>query len=102
MNERPIPESALRDKDSVEMLRVWIAEEGLHCSLKVGMYHESTNTPEEKAWGVILADAVRHIAKALETSYSGNYDESIKKIKESLLQELVSPTSDIKGDFIER
>lgn len=39
-NERPIPEGALRDKDAVEMLRVWIAEQKLHCSMKVGMYEE--------------------------------------------------------------
>ena len=33
-------EWALRDNDAVEMLRVWIAEGRLHCSIKVGMYHE--------------------------------------------------------------
>ena len=35
LNQRPIPEAALRDEDAVEMLRVWIAERGLHCSMKV-------------------------------------------------------------------
>jgi hypothetical protein len=34
MNERPIPVAALRDKSSVEMLRVWIAERKLHCSIE--------------------------------------------------------------------
>jgi len=33
LGQRPVPEAALRDKDAVEMLRVWIAEGGLHCSL---------------------------------------------------------------------
>ena len=40
LNQRPVPEAALRDNDAVEMLRVWIAEGRLHCSIKVGMYHE--------------------------------------------------------------
>ena len=53
MNERPIPEAALRDEDAVEMLRVWIAEKKLHCSMKVGMYRETTKIAEEKAWGTI-------------------------------------------------
>jgi hypothetical protein len=38
MNERPIPEAALHDPNSVEMLRVRVAAGQLHCSLKVGMY----------------------------------------------------------------
>ena len=64
-NERPIPPSALRDPNSVEMLRVWIAEGGLHCSLKIGMYRDTTKIPEEVAWGMILSDIARHIANAL-------------------------------------
>jgi hypothetical protein len=47
------------------MLRVWIAEKKLHCSMKVGMYRETMNIPEEKAWGKILADVARHFANAL-------------------------------------
>ena len=65
LNQRAIPEAALRDSNAVEMLRVWIAEQGLHCSLKVGMYRESTTVPEEKAWAKILADVARHVANAL-------------------------------------
>jgi hypothetical protein len=47
------------------MLRVWIAERKLHCSMKVGMYRETMKIPEEKAWGVILADVARHVACGL-------------------------------------
>ena len=50
LNERPIPEAALRDKSAMEMLRVWIAEKKLHCSMKIGMYREGMNMSEEKAW----------------------------------------------------
>src|SRR5262245_33211441 len=75
LNQRPIPEAALRDKDAVEMLRVWIAEGGLRCSIKVGMYRETMDVAEEKAWGTILADVARHVANALESGYASNAEE---------------------------
>jgi len=37
-NERVIPDAALRDPNSMEMLRVWIAEKSLWCSLRVGIW----------------------------------------------------------------
>jgi hypothetical protein len=102
MNERPIPEAALRDEDAVEMLRVWIAEKKLHCSMKVGMYRETMNIAEEKAWGTILADVARHLANALESGYSTDAAESLQKIRDSFNKELGAPTSEAKGSFVQR
>lgn len=102
MNERPIPEAALRDRDAVEMLRVWIAEKKLHCSMKIGMYQETMNIPEEKAWGVILADVARHVSNAMESGYGGDAAESLEKIRESFLGELRKPTSGATGSFVGR
>lgn len=102
VNQRPIPEAALRDENAVEMLRVWIAERGLHCSMKVGMYRETMNVSEEKAWGTILADVARHVAKALESGYSTDAAESLQKIQNSFLKELGAPTSDAKGGFTQK
>lgn len=102
VNQRPIPEAALRDKDAVEMLRVWIAERGLHCSIKVGMYRETTNVSEEKAWGTILADVAKHIANALESGYSANRVDSLQKIRDSFIKELGAPTSEAKGGFVHK
>ena len=102
MNERPIPEAALRDRDAVEMLRVWVAEKKLHCSMKVGMYQETMNIPEEKAWGVILADVARHLSNAMESGYGGDAAKSLEKIQESFLKELRKPTSQAAGGFVGR
>jgi len=102
LNERPIPEAALRDADAVEMLRVWIAEKKLHCSLKVGMYRETTSIPEEKAWGTILADVARHVANALQSGYSTDATASLKEIRDAFVKELGAPTSDAKGSFVQR
>jgi hypothetical protein len=82
MNERPIPEAALRDENAVEMVRVWIAEKKLHCSIKIGMYREGMNIPEEKAWGTILADITRHIANAMEQAYGEDKLNTLRAVTE--------------------
>jgi hypothetical protein len=102
LNERPIPEGALRDKDAVEMLRVWDAERQFHCSIKVGMYHETMDIPEGRAWGVILADVARHIATAMESTYSADRAQIVQEIRDNYLKELDSPTSDTVGEFVQR
>lgn len=102
LNQRPIPDAALRDEDAVEMLRVWIAERGLHCSIKVGMYRETMNVPEEKAWGTILADVAKHVANALQSGYSTDATKSLQEIRDSFVKELSAPTSKAKGDFVRK
>lgn len=102
LNQRPIPEAALRDEDAVEMLRVWIAEGRLHCSIKVGMYKETMNIPEETAWGTILADVAQHVANALASGYSADTVESLQMIQDKLVKELENPTSKAKGDFSQK
>jgi hypothetical protein len=102
MNERPVPEAALRDKNAVEMLRVWIAEQQLHCSIKVGMYQETMNIPEGHAWGVILSDVTRHVAMALEAAYAADCSKVIDEIRDSYLRELAVPGSKTVGEFVEQ
>jgi Domain of unknown function (DUF5076) len=102
MNERPIPEAALTDANSVEMLRVWIAAKGIHCSLKIGMYRESTKIPEERAWGQILADAAQHVLDALEREFAIDRKECSAALRESFLKEFDKPTTSAKGSFVVR
>jgi hypothetical protein len=102
MNERPIPDAALEDENSVEVLRVWIAAKKLHCSMKVGMYRETTKVAEETAWGTILADVARHLADALESGYALDAQTSLRRIRDSFLDELAEPTSDTEGGFGQR
>ena len=66
MRELVIPLAAQTDADSWELLRAWVADHGLHCSVRVGVY-EAEGIPEEHAWGTILADAARHVADALSS-----------------------------------
>ena len=101
MKELPIPDAALRDHDnSVEMLRAWVAEEALFCSLNVGMYIEEGDIREEDAWGTIFADAMRHVASALNKRYDRSYEVSLGKMKARLITELERPTSRATGEFV--
>jgi hypothetical protein len=102
LNQRPIPEAALRDENAVEMLRVWVAERGLHCSMKVGIYRDAMTIGEEKAWGTILADVAKHIANALHVKYSADLAESLDKIRDGFIAELEKPTSAANGDFVRK
>lgn len=100
MNERPIPAAAQRDATSVEMLRVWIAEKQLHCSLKIGMYRDGMGIDEELAWGTILADAARHIARALHPEDAEKERAALQNVLRGLNEELNASTSDVKGGFV--
>lgn len=102
MNEMPIPHAAFDDENAVEMLRVWIAGRGLHCSMKVGMYTEEFKVPEEQAWGRILADVARHLANALESGYGADATVSLGKIRQSFNNELEQRPPVSRGGFADR
>jgi hypothetical protein len=102
LNERAIPEAALRDENSVEMLRVWIAERKLHSSMKVGMYRETTKIPEEMAWGQILADVARHVANCMSKEYGSNKIDVVQAIRESFDRELDQSTTQIEGGLVRK
>jgi hypothetical protein len=54
---------------------------------------------EAPAWGIFLADTIRHIANALQEEYGQSAPDTIAAILEALHDELGDPTSDVKGAF---
>jgi hypothetical protein len=93
-----IPQAAVRDEGSVEVARVWIAERGLHCAFKVGMYAEAGVQRETSAWGIILADMAGHVADALSKDGMGNRAELFQAILESFIEETAAPSSALTGE----
>jgi len=93
-----IPSAAQRDEDSVQMLSAWVAEKGLHCTMNVGMWNEAGRN-EPAAWGILLADVVRHLANAIESDQGVDAAETAAEIVEAILNELDAPTSEATGDF---
>ncbi len=93
-----IPPAAQRDEDAMQMLSAWIAENGLHCTLNIGMW-EAQGHDEPRAWGILLADVVRHIAGAIEEKNGTPIEETVAAVEASLSKELQQPTSKAKGGF---
>ena len=102
MDALAIPPAAVRDQQSVELFRAWIAERGLHCAVRVGMYADQGIEDETRAWGVILADALQHIADALASQGFGLRDDLMHAVIKSFHAELASPTSGRTGEFVVR
>jgi Domain of unknown function (DUF5076) len=93
-----VPPAAQRDDESIQMLSAWIAENGLHCSLKLGVFEPNGNA-EDRSWGVLLADVIRHLANAIGEEHGVNPETTTENIVKSLLAELESPTSAAHGTF---
>ena len=99
MHGLPVPPAALRENDTIHMLGSWIAEGGLHCSLNVGFF-KAGGHDESKAWGIMLADVIRHLADALSQDQDMDRQASIETVLSALQDELAEPTSDTHGDFV--
>jgi hypothetical protein len=93
-----IPPAAQRDGDSIQMLSAWIAEQGQHCSIKIGFWQDNGHD-ETSAWGIFLADTIRHIANAFQEHYGKPAPNTISAILASLHNELDNPTSAAHGTF---
>ena len=96
-NELSVPSGALKDKKACELLRAWVAQGGLQCSLNIGAWDDEHAVI---GWGILLTDVVRHVANALHESKNWNEDETINKIRAVFNAELNSPTADAKGKFV--
>ena len=101
LNEQPIPPAALLDSDALEMLRVWVAQRGLHCSLRMG-YYESRKIKEERAWGIMLADISRHVARAVAQKLGRDERVVLSEVLKGMRDELDRPTSPISGEVLKK
>jgi hypothetical protein len=100
--ELVIPPAALADERAVEMLRVWIANRGLHCSLNIGHWQPHQGVEEDLAWGRVLADAIRHIANALHAEHGTAPEETVRRVFKAMEVELGEPTTKHRGRFVRR
>ncbi|GGL27628.1 DUF5076 domain-containing protein [Caulobacter rhizosphaerae] len=99
MNVLGIPPAALRDAEALELARVWIAERGLHCSLRVGLYADDGASGETRAWAIILADMAGHIADALSAAGMGSRADLLDALADRFNAEVASPTSARRAEW---
>ena len=88
-----IPDAAQRDKAGFEVLRVWIAEQGQHVSIRSGAWEDPF------AWGIVLADLARHIANA-HALQSDKVDKEafLERLLEGFEAEIDNPTDEPEGE----
>jgi len=88
-----IPPVAQRDKASFEVMRVWIAEQGQHVSIRSGAWEDPF------AWGIVLADLARHIAHAHELQNEGTDTNAfLQRLLEGFQAEIDNPTDEPEGE----
>jgi hypothetical protein len=79
-----IPPTAL-EQGGVEVLRAAIVDGGLHVSLR-----RAFDDPE--AWGMLIADVARHVARIYATENKFHEEETLERIRALFNAELDSPT----------
>ena len=84
-NELAIPAGAAADAGAAEILRAWIANQGLHVSLLPAF-----ETPEP--WGVLLVDLARHAARAFAAEKTCTEAEALRLIRAMFEAEWERPT----------
>jgi hypothetical protein len=90
------PPAATRDKASFELLRVWVAEQGQHVSLRSGAWEDPF------AWGIVLADLARHIVNAeAMLNKDLDVDAYLERMLEGFQAEIDSPTDEPEGELMQ-
>lgn len=94
IKELPIPPIAALSTSALEIVRVWAAEGSQHVSLATGLW------PNPAAWGIMLADLARHVAKSYAETGSLDASSALDRIREALDAELSSPTEEPSGELL--
>jgi hypothetical protein len=91
-----IPPAAASDKAAFEVLRVWVAEQGQHVSLRSGAWEDPF------AWGIVLADLARHIALAHKLRPGKKPVDPaafLERLLEGFQAEIENPTDEPEGEI---
>ncbi|MBI4548825.1 MAG: DUF5076 domain-containing protein [Ignavibacteriae bacterium] len=94
MKELTIPNAALQDINSIEILRVWIAHQQQHVSVMTGIWDDPF------AWGMMLSDLAKHVANAYQQQDDRDFEETLVRIKSGFDAEMDSPTDTPRGKII--
>lgn len=89
-----IPSAAKEDPNSFELMRIWIAKKNQYVSLRSGVWSDPA------AWGLMLADLVRHVANTFEQTESISFDEAVVRIRSAFEAESNSPTDLPSGKIL--
>jgi hypothetical protein len=97
MHERelPIPPAAEADTQAVELLRVWAAAGNQHVSLATNAWRDPA------AWGIMLVDLAKHVARAYQQSSGKPSAEVLERIRQGFDAEWHSATDSPSGSLLD-
>jgi hypothetical protein len=90
------PPATDKAHNATELVRAWIIDKDLHCSLNVGVFGEN----EKIVCGIFLSDVARHVADAIEREKRTRANEILAQIASSFNYEMKTPTAETKGNFV--
>ncbi|MEO1333708.1 MAG: DUF5076 domain-containing protein [Myxococcota bacterium] len=91
LDELPIPSSVEQAEQSIEILRVWAADGKQHVSLAGELWEDPA------AWGLMLVDLARHVARVYEQTSHQPSVEVLERIREGFDAEWHAPTDEPTG-----
>ena len=94
MNELAAPPLTKDNPGAVELVRAWIVNNGLQCTLNIGGFGKD----ELSTWGVLLSDVARHVANAHHELNGSDAGENLKAISAQFNLEMTTLTAPDGGE----
>ena len=94
-NQLEIPRGVSNDPKAFELVRAWVAQGDLHVSLQMGGWDDPT------AWGVVLADLVRHVARFYAEEKRLNPEQTIARVRDAMDAELDGEDAGSEGGLVQ-
>jgi hypothetical protein len=77
-----VPMAVQVDPNACELVRVWIANNEQHVSLRSGVWEDPA------AWGIMLADLARHVAETYKRDAGREVGATLQRIMAGIHAEL--------------
>jgi hypothetical protein len=90
----PVPQAAVKDRNSVEIFRVWAVDNTQHVSVNAGLWEDPA------IYGLVLADLAKHITNAYKQRLSRDPQKTLERIMAGFAAEMDSPTDTPRGQVI--
>lgn len=88
-----VPSEVEKDNQATEVLRAWVANGGLVCTLRPETWDDPSS------WGIVLADVTRHIANAVKELRGDDSAITIAAIRAMFNSELADAADEPTGRF---
>lgn len=86
MSELAVPPTLAADPNALELLRAWLANGELECTLNVGIFEDPSS------WGELLAHLARNVAEGLREQEGREPEEVLQRIRTVFNDELPPST----------